>query len=515
MRTPSVAPPRPAPQLNARLFWLLVLLALAASLVARLALLDRLPGEIYGDIVIIFDYMAQVLERKWPLQFVLSNGPLYQYAIAPVVLLTGLNYLGLKIASVVVSLGVLGVTYALGRELLNRDAGLLALFIAGVSSWLLIFSRLGNSQIILPLLSTAAILFALRAARRRSLLDIVACAFFSTLGLYAYPQSFVQPPVFFLLLVCLWLLGTGLSREQVMVFCLLSVLFAIPFVLIVLRDWDAFFNGYIGEKRLSGGELVSILPQNIGRGLLAFHVRGDEVFRSNVAGQPQLDIVSGALMLVGVVFWLLPAQRRRSVAIFLPFVLLQLPSWLVRYPVQVPSASRTIGVAPLVYILVASGLWWLVQLVRGRRWAPMLLVLAALAPISAINGYRYFARYPQGLPNRNTPFARIVAGYVDTVPPNDTVYLLGSQWGEWEQPHARGIFYALRSPRPLIFIDPKPPQGSVCDKLGDARPGSVLIWSPFDPDLGPLLASCLRITPPQITSDPIGGPVFQSATVQP
>ena len=67
-------------------------------------------------------------------------------------------------------------------------------------------------------------------------------------------------------------------------------------------------------------------------------------------------------MLLGVVFWLLPAQRRRSVTIFLPFLLLQAPSWLVRYPVQVPSASRTLAVAPLAYILVASGLWWLAQL---------------------------------------------------------------------------------------------------------------------------------------------------------
>jgi 4-amino-4-deoxy-L-arabinose transferase-like glycosyltransferase len=512
MRSRPVADARPAPQLAPRFFWPLATAAVAAALLMRLVLLDPLPGEIYGDIVIIFDYMVEVLARKWPLQFVLSNGPLYQYAIAPVVLLTGLNYLGLKLASVVVSLLVLLVTYALGRELLNRDLGLLALFVAGVSSWLLIFSRLGNSQILLPLLSGATILFALRAARRRSLLDIVACALFSTLGLYAYPQSFVQPPVFLLLLVCMWLLDAGINREQVTVFALLSALFAIPFALIVLRDWSGFFNGYIGEKRLSGTELLTILPQNVLRGLLAFHVRGDEVFRSNVPRQPQLDAISGALMLAGIVFWLLPAQRRRSVAIFLPFLLLQAPSWLVRYPAQVPSASRTLGVAPLAYILVASGLWWLVQLARGRRSTAALIVVAALLPIAALNGYRYFAQYPPGLPNGNTPFARIVAGYIDTLPASDTVYLVGSQWGQWEQPHARGIFYALRTPRPITHVDPK---GAVCEQLATAMPGSVLIWSPFDQELGLRLASCFRITAPQITSDPVGGPVFQTARVQP
>jgi hypothetical protein len=512
MRSRPLADARPAPQLAPRLFWLLALAAVVVALVVRLILLDALPGEIYGDIVIIFDYMVEVLARKWPLQFVLSNGPLYQYAIAPVVLLTGLNYLGLKIASVAVSLLVLLATYALGRELLNRDLGLLSLFIAGVSSWLLIFSRLGNSQIILPLLSTAAIIFALRAARRRSLLDIVACALFSTLGLYAYPQSFFQPVVFFALIVCMWLLGTGITREQVAVFALLSALFAIPFALIVLRDWAAFFNGYIGEKRLSGAELITILPQNVLRGLLAFHVRGDEVFRSNVAGQPQLDVVSGALMLAGIVFWLLPERRRLCVAIFLPFLLLQAPSWLVRYPIQVPSASRTVGAAPLAYILVASGLWWLAQLARARRWAPALLVAAALLPIAALNSYRYFVQYPPGLPNRNTPFSRIIASYIDTVPQSDSVYLVGSQWGQWEQPHARGIFYALRTPRELVYIDPR---GPVCEQLATALPGSVLIWSPFDEELSLRLASCFRITAPQVASDPVGGPVFQTARVQP
>jgi hypothetical protein len=504
--------PERRPQIGRRSFALLALAAIATILALRLWELQRLPGEIYGDIVIVYDYVAAVLAGQWPTRFVLSNGPLYQYLVAPLIWASGLDYMGLKLASVCVSLLVLAATYALGRELLNEELALLSLFIAGVSSWLLVFSRLGNSQILLPLLSAGAIIFALRAARRPGRVDIIFCALVSAQGLYLYPQSFVLPPVIFITLVCLWLLGAGIRPKHLLVFALVTLLYALPFGLIVLGDPSNFFSGYIGEKLPSGREQVGLLLKNVGNGLLALHLRGDVVFRSNPASLPHLDPVSGGLFMLGVVFWLLPARRRLSPALFVPLLLLQAPSFLVRYSVQVPSASRTLGITPLVYLLVASGLWWALDAARRLRWASALLLIFSLAPIVGINAYRYFVLYEQGLPDHNTPFGQVIADYLDGQPAEMRAYVLGCCWGEWEQPHPKGIQYALRVPRELSFPDPKAP---ACEALASARRPAVVVWSPANTSLGAQLVSCLGARRIREHVSPLGTPVFISAELPP
>ena len=189
--------------------------------------------------------------------FVLSAGPLYHYAAMPIVWIAGLTFLGIKLASVVVSLFVLLTISLLGNELLNRELGLLAATVAGVSSWLLIFSRLGNSQIIIPLLSTLACLLAARVARHGRDGDVVGCALVSALGWYTYPQTFVLPGVMFVVLVCLVLTRMEARWRHVGIFVLVSLPCVIPFGLIVARDPANFFSGYIGGQagcRQSSGE---------------------------------------------------------------------------------------------------------------------------------------------------------------------------------------------------------------------------------------------------------------------
>src|SRR5215213_5121319 len=184
-------------------FLVLALTTVAIVVFMRLFQLDQLQNEIYGDIAIVYEYIADIQAGKWPTYFSLSAGPLYHYLIMPIIVLSGPTYFGIKLASVVVSLGTLAATYALARRLIDDRFALLAVFIAGVSSWLLIFSRLGNSQILVPLLTTCALWLVLRIAQDGRTADVVACAVVSALGLYVYPQSFVLAPVIGLTLVCL------------------------------------------------------------------------------------------------------------------------------------------------------------------------------------------------------------------------------------------------------------------------------------------------------------------------
>ena len=518
-REPQSQPPSPArplawPLLSEQV-WLrvLALATVAIILFLRLFELDQLQAEIYGDIAIVYEYIADIQAGNWPTYFSLSSGPLYHYIIMPIIALTGPSYFGMKLASVVTSLGILAATWALARRLLDARFALLALFIAGVSSWLLIFSRLGNSQILVPLLITCALWLVLRVAQDGRTTDVVACAVVSALGLYVYPQSFVLPPVIGLTLLCLHWTGLRVRWADIWRFALVTLLCAVPFALIVARDPVNFLSGYIGGKLVSSGDLVGTLWSNITHTLLALHVRGDAGFRSNPAGLPHLDWISGALFLGGVVFWLLPERRRWSPALLVPLVLLQVPSMLVlKETSDIPSASRTLGIAPIVYILAASGLWWLMRAIRAPlpRWLGTLLGGALLGAILLLNTQRYFQTYIAGLPYDNTPMGRIIATYVDSLPPDTQIYMIGCCW-EYAMPEPKSIQYIMARPAQLHLIEQA---GLSCPLLQSMQAPTVLIWDFHTALPAPQLEACSSWLPAQTYSSVQGRPVFFAATLR-
>jgi 4-amino-4-deoxy-L-arabinose transferase-like glycosyltransferase len=489
--------------------WLLSFTLLLA-LVLRIYNLDRLPGEIYGDIAIVYEYVAEILDMRWPTQFFLSAGPLYHYVITPIVLMGGLTYLTLKLASVVISLlGILG-TFMVARELIDDDFGLIATFIAAVSSWWLIFSRLGNSQILIPLLVLGVLWFGARLARLGRRRDAIGCAVVAALGFYTYPQTFIVPPVMFVTLIVLAWLDLAVRREHLVIFAVTTLICAIPFGLIVAADPANFFTGYIGGKLESSGGSLSVLAGNALRGLLALHVRGDVVFRSNPTLLPHLDPISGVLFVVGVVYWLSGARRRFAPLLLIPFVLLQVPSMLVlSKPIEVPSASRTLGIAPIAYLLVASGLYWILR--RWRSPVTGVAVVVLFLAVLLLNGHRYFRLYAEGLPNNNTPFGRLIAEHIDTLPPSTTVVMVGCCWGEWSQPEPKGVEYALTQPRAFRVVHPARVS---CQSLTSLPAPVMLIWRPIDPLPAPQLEGCAGWLQPQTHQAMPGGPIFRSSYVE-
>ncbi len=478
---------------------LLALATIALALAVRLLQLDSIPGEFYGDIAIVREYVDEIWRGAWPTYFDLSAGPLYHYAIAPILAVTGTDYQGIKLASVLVGLLTLMPLYGLGRQLHSIELGLLSAFVGAVGSWLLIFSRLGNSQIIIPLLAVSAILLVVRVAKYGRLSDVIGSAAVSALGLYAYPQTFILAPVMLATLTCLWLTGTAVRPRHLLVFVLSVIPLAIPFGLIIAPNFDGFLGGYIGGKLETTANPFATLAINFYHAMTAFNIRGDEVFRSNPASLPHLDAISGVFWLLGAVFWVGRRRWRLSPAIFVPFVLLQVPSMLVlSAPDEVPSASRTIAVAPLAYVLVASGLWWVAAtMYRGiARWprvassstaALAILVLAALA---TLNIDRYWGDYVAGLPDDNTPFGRTIAEYIDALPDDMTVVVVGCCWGAWGQPEPKGIKYSLRRSHDVRFIAT---DKVTCAALREVPSPAVVVWRPRETLPAPQLSDCASL----------------------
>ncbi len=491
-------------------FLCLALIAAVLVVGIRLLGLDSMQTDLYGDIHIVHQFVASVLAGNWPFYYVLGVGPLYQYIIAPLIWVVGLSYYALKLGAVATSLGILIATYALARRLIDDRFALLAVIIAGVSSWLLVFSRLGISLILVPLLVTSALWLIVRFVQERQPASIVACALVSALGLYAYPQSMVLPGVSFMTLLGLRALGHPIAWIDLRRFMLASFAAALPFAWMVYQTPHAFTHGYIGGKFYADGDPIGALIHNVRAAVLAYHMEGDSIFRSNPSSAPHLDLISGLLFLVGILFWLRLPQRRLSPVLFIPFVLLHLPSVLVLgRPHEVPSAGRTLGVAPIAYILVASGLWWLVRSIAGLGWrrASWTIGASLLVTVMALNAQRYFWAYIPGLPYHDTSIGKSIAAYGDSLPLGTQVYVVGSRWEAFmpEMPYVRLV---SKRPESLHELDPKE---LTCDRLASLQGPAVLVWSFHDPLPAPQLSACTQGLPAELHSSPKGWPVFHAA----
>ena len=464
--------------------------AIVASIGFRLINLVGLPGEMYGDIAIVHEYVEEIRRGNWPTSFTLSSGPLYHYLIMPVVWVGGSGFTSLKIASVAVSALVLWATYLYAKEVADQRVAATSLFVAGVSSWLLVFSRLGNSQIVTAVVVMAALYFAARVARRDARWSAAACGAMAGLGMYGYPQSFVVAPTVFVVLVLLWRNRSGVRGRDIGVFVVAVVVTAMPFLIIVAADPVNFTSGYIGGKIQSRTGTLETIAHNAWRALLALHVDGDVVFRSNPAGAPHLDALSGLLFVLGVGYWLAPQRRRWWPVVLLPLVLLQIPSMLVlASESEVPSASRTVLVAPLVYVVTASGLCWLAAAVHRSATVRRVVAATLLCLVAVVNGQRYVGAYADGLPNKNVPFGRIIADSFADLPDGTHAFIVGCCWGEYGQPEPKGITYLDAGPVATGMIELARDTLDCAQLAGLPRP-AVLVWSPANDLPAPALAAC-------------------------
>lgn len=490
-------------------FWLTII----AILAVRLWKLDTLQSEMYGDITIVYEYVRDVVNGVWPFYFALSVGPLYHYLIVPVVWIAGLSYHGFKLASVIVSLGALTFTYLVARRLVGSAFAILATFIAGISFWLLIFSRLGNVPIVVPLLTMAALWLMVRYVEEHNRWYLYACSAACALGLYTYPQGYFLAPTMVMTLLALYLTGFRMRGREWFTFFAIFVLCALPFVSMVIKDPGIFTVGYLGEKIQAQGSALAALLRNTVTAFGAYNFAGDQVFRSNPLGRPHLDFLSGILFIIGIFYWLQKPRRKAGLLLLVPFLALHIPSILViSGSGEVPSAVRTLGVAPIAYILAASGLWALFHLIqqrRGMRWAWTVSAIMLLL-ITAANLRSYFVDYISDMPYHNTPIARLITNYADTLPPDTQVYLSGCCW-ESGMPEPLSIEYEMVHPKNFRRLNA---EDLTCGNVDALYGPAVIIWSFREPLPALALSACAERFPAQLYSSSAGLPAFYAATIQ-
>ena len=417
--------------------------------------IDQIPGEWFGDISLVNNYVNAIVQGQHSFYLSTSLGPLYYYLVAPMVGYFGSSYLIYKYLSIIVGAFGLVCIYFFVQQISSKRIAILSILLTGTSFWYLVWSRLGTSGIIFPLLSSLTMLFLMLYLKKYNVRYLILGLIFSSLGLFTYSGCFLLFPLYIFIVLYEAVFRTKLKEllRLISILFLVSIPIIIMFLSLIANDQSGLGpQGYLGAKifntfKLTPGEILFRLINNIYRTLTMFHLEGDIVFRWNVSKTPHLDFISGLFLLVGSIFFFLK-NKNKFIYIFFPILILVIPSILPSHPpVEIPSNIRTITILPFIFFLVAYGInFFYLKLNKRLGSIPAKFILfIILISIIYLNLQKYFIVYPTGLPNKNVPFGKIIAKHIDNLPKDTKVFISDYGWGDWGQPEIDGIYYSINN----------------------------------------------------------------------
>lgn len=365
------------------------------------------------------------------------------------------DYNTLKFGTAMTDTAAVIAVFLLASELLGFAGGICAAGLFAMNAWPVVNARFGLRPSYGPLTAGLALWALMRYLRTGHRRDALLTGTMLGLGLYGYTGFRTVPIATVAILAAAFLFDPrqrGRRRTLVLHSALIvstAWIVFIPLGRFMIDPPDVFWyrartRAGSAERDLGGGglwnELSTRLPtfwHNNLRMLGAFNWKGDSAFVNFVVGQPLLDLFSGALLLGGTVVALHRIVADRSIrfaGLAIAFPILALSSTLaLAFPNEVPSASRSSLLAPVIFTLAALPLSVLVRRVlapdrdHARAW--LCMAALALAALVANRNYdRYYhdydAQYRASIVN-TTEIAQSIKGASDEGVAVDHAYILG------------------------------------------------------------------------------------------
>jgi 4-amino-4-deoxy-L-arabinose transferase-like glycosyltransferase len=325
-------------------------------------------------------------------------------------------------------LTVLGL-YLLVTELFSAEVALLAAFFLATSFWHIIFSRIGFRAILAPLLLTWTLYLLIKAfrsgsSRIRGYTYAALAGIIYALGFYTYIAYRVTPLLLLLFIPFFKRIPDFWKRAGV--FVILTVIVAAPIGLYFLHNPGDFFGRTSQISVTSSGNPLAVLGGNIVKTLLMFNIHGDDNWRHNLSGAPELYWPVGILFLLGI-GWSLAAFRRYRFAVlslFLWFGLAMLP--VVLSNEGIPHALRAILMVPPALIFAALGGMFLYRLLEKQKMHPKIIGALFIIVIVGATYLDYFviwANNPNVAGSFNADYVTI-GHAINALPINTPKYII-------------------------------------------------------------------------------------------
>jgi hypothetical protein len=345
----------------------------------------------------------------------------------------------------------LPAVYWLGRELYDREVGLLAAFLLAISHWHNILTRVGYRAATVPLVLALLWAVLLRALKTDWRPYYLLAGALLGLGLYTYNAFLIGPLWVAAVAAAEWPAGRAralrrrVPHQRLANLALMALVAAYVFIPLGRYAYDAPQSyGYRAATRLTDAEtelpanVAGVFVDNLWRTAALFNVRGDSVFVSHVPGKRELGFVSAALFALGVGVAVGRWRRGYNLTVLAGLGIMCLPSAVsIAFPNEVPNAIRAAGALPAALLLPAAALALLRRVWRAAwpgRARPMYILLCALAAgglaAEAVAVYPlYFRDYAWAQADHNYSISLAMAQAIDAEPALDTAYI--AVWPYW------------------------------------------------------------------------------------
>ncbi|HVU12751.1 MAG TPA: hypothetical protein VHD90_15840 [Phototrophicaceae bacterium] len=460
---------------------------------------------------------------------------LFYYLSVPLLTFVSNTIFSLRLLSVYCNLITIAASLALGRAMFKGRRGLIVGLAIGVlmtlSFPMIWLSRQAFRSSALPLMQALALLFlfkGLNAKRTRYIASLlIVGGIFAGGAIYTYNSSRLFP--FWLLLGGIMLLLADRSHwkqrlGQGILFLGATAITALPMAIYAIQRPDIFW-GRLGEVT-EPSESVTLV-QSIVLHLKMFFIAGDPYFRYNDPGRPYFSLPEGILLLIGLALAVYRLTRRSERPVERAAYGLALLSPLMVIPSVIsvgglpPSNMRSLGMVPLIFVLVALGAEWVI--VRVERWLSIRNVGAHLRVRPILSEGRHI-----GLPLL-VPLVIVVlliggvlvgAEYFRwaSVPAlfyeSDADLDLAAKWLIAQHVNGTPVYLAARDKgHPTVMVQPVPPITWIgTDSLFVPAPGTTGLYifprsAPPSPDWAAWLAPGAV---PDLPLGPDGQPAFQA-----
>lgn len=365
--------------MSAKEKWILILI-LVVSFVFRFQDIQSIPPGLYPDEAINGNNALIALETSdYKVFYPENNGRegLFINIQALFLKLFGAEPWVLRSVSALFGLlTVLGL-YLLVRLLFNWQIASIASFYLAVSFWHVVFSRIGFRAIMVPFLMVWGFYFLWRGLRDFKFKSFALSGFIFGLGFHTYIAFRFVPFIIILVLLAYWRqIKKDYGHEKYVhlrneflrrfaLFSLVAFFVALPILYYFWQNPDNFIGRGGQISIFEAEEPAKEFFKSLGSALASFNFVGDQNWRHNFSGSPQLFWLVGAFFIVGLLKsfskclkkW---REHRHMAALHVLllswFFIMLLPSALTRE--GIPHALRSIGVLPVVLIFAAEGTWW-------------------------------------------------------------------------------------------------------------------------------------------------------------
>jgi hypothetical protein len=364
--------------------WMVLVLGVVLLVVFfRVYRLDQVPNEMVSDHAEKLLDIGDVLRGQTSIFFPRNTGRegFQMYLTAAIVKLfdTGLSFISLKIGTTIAGLITLVYMYLLGKEVGNRRVGLLAMLFTGIAYWPNVITRVALRFTLYPFFLALALYYLFHGIRRSRPNDFILAGLMVGLGLHGYSPFRVVP---FLIVVAVGIFAIhrqskenrALVLKGLVVLALVALFVFLPLFRYALENPQMFNYRTLTRvgslERPLPGPAWQIFLKNSWNAITMYFWSDGEIWPISVTNRPALDIVSGALLLLGATILLVRYIRRRTwldLFLLLSVYILMLPSIMsLAFPAENPAVNRAAGAMVPAFLIVGIALDGLLTALQSR-----------------------------------------------------------------------------------------------------------------------------------------------------